>query len=43
MDDLEETVLGRLPDDTWFYPGSGNDSTLGTERGSIPDWRAVGW
>lgn len=25
-----------LPDDTWFYPGHGNDSTLGAERGSIP-------
>jgi glyoxylase-like metal-dependent hydrolase (beta-lactamase superfamily II) len=43
MDDLEAKVFGRLPDDTWFYPGHGNDSTLGTERGSIPQWRARGW
>jgi glyoxylase-like metal-dependent hydrolase (beta-lactamase superfamily II) len=43
MDDLEEKVFGRLPDDTWFYPGHGNDSTLGAERGSIPEWRARGW
>ena len=43
MDDLEAKVFGRLPDDTWFYPGHGNDSTLGAERGSIPEWRARGW
>jgi glyoxylase-like metal-dependent hydrolase (beta-lactamase superfamily II) len=43
MDDLEAKVFGRLPDDTWFYPGHGRDSTLGTERGSIPQWRARGW
>ena len=43
MDDLEERVFGPLPDDTWFYPGHGNDSTLGTERPSIPEWRARGW
>lgn len=43
MDDLEERVFGRLPDETWFYPGHGNDSTLGAERGSIPEWRARGW
>jgi len=43
MDDLEAKVFGRLPDETWFYPGHGNDSTLGKERGSIPEWRARGW
>ncbi|HET6153622.1 MAG TPA: MBL fold metallo-hydrolase [Marmoricola sp.] len=43
MDDLEERVFGRLPDETWFYPGHGNDSTLGAERASIPEWRARGW
>jgi glyoxylase-like metal-dependent hydrolase (beta-lactamase superfamily II) len=43
MDDLETKVFGQLPDDTWFYPGHGNDSTLGAERPSIPDWRARGW
>jgi hypothetical protein len=41
MDDLEAKVFGRLPDDTWFYPGTattrhGNDSTLDTERASDP-------
>ncbi len=43
MDDLEAKVFGWLPDDTWFYPGHGNDSTLGAERPSIPEWRARGW
>ncbi len=43
MNDLEAKVFGRLPDETWFYPGHGNDSTLGKERASIPEWRARGW
>ena len=43
MDDLEEKIFGRLPDATWFYPGHGNDSTLGAQRPSIPEWRARGW
>ena len=33
----------RLPDDTWFYPGHGNDSTLGAERPHLDEWRARGW
>jgi len=43
INDVEERIFGRLPDETWFYPGHGNDSTLGVERGSIPEWRARGW
>jgi len=43
MDDLEAKVFGRLADETWFYPGHGNDSTLGAERGSVPQSRARGW
>jgi glyoxylase-like metal-dependent hydrolase (beta-lactamase superfamily II) len=43
MDDLEAKVFGTLPDETWFYPGHGNDSTLGAERASIPEWRERGW
>jgi glyoxylase-like metal-dependent hydrolase (beta-lactamase superfamily II) len=43
MTDLEAKVFGRFPDDTWFYPGHGRDSTLGAERDSIPEWRARGW
>jgi glyoxylase-like metal-dependent hydrolase (beta-lactamase superfamily II) len=43
MTDLETKVFGRLPDETWFYPGHGRDSTLGRERPAIPEWRARGW
>jgi len=40
---LEERVFGRLPDDTWIYPGHGNDTTLGAERPHLAEWRARGW
>jgi glyoxylase-like metal-dependent hydrolase (beta-lactamase superfamily II) len=43
MTDLEAKIFGRLPDETWFYPGHGKDSTLGKERSAIPEWRARGW
>ncbi|WP_328467279.1 MBL fold metallo-hydrolase [Actinoplanes sp. NBC_00393] len=43
MTDLETKVFDRFPDDTWFYPGHGKDSTLGAERAAIPEWRARGW
>ena len=43
MDDLEARVFGQLPDETWFYPGHGNDSTLGAERPKLGEWRARGW
>jgi len=41
--DVEERVFQRLPDETWFYPGHGNDSTLGAERPSLAEWRERGW
>jgi glyoxylase-like metal-dependent hydrolase (beta-lactamase superfamily II) len=43
MDDLEERVFGVLPDGTWVYPGHGKDTTLGTERPHVQEWRARGW
>jgi glyoxylase-like metal-dependent hydrolase (beta-lactamase superfamily II) len=43
LNDVESKIFDRLPDDTWFYPGHGKDSTLGAERPSIPEWRARGW
>ena len=43
MNDLEEKIFGKLPDDTWFYPGHGKDSTLGAERPALGEWRARGW
>jgi glyoxylase-like metal-dependent hydrolase (beta-lactamase superfamily II) len=43
MDDLEARVFGELPDETWFYPGHGDDSTLGAERSKLAEWRTRGW
>ncbi len=43
MDDLEARVFADLPDDTWVYPGHGSDTTLGTERPHLAEWRARGW
>ncbi|MET7423835.1 MBL fold metallo-hydrolase [Dactylosporangium sp. NPDC005555] len=43
MDDLEAKIFDVFPDETVIYPGHGKDSTLGTERPSIPEWRARGW
>jgi glyoxylase-like metal-dependent hydrolase (beta-lactamase superfamily II) len=43
IDDVETKLFDRLPDDTWFYPGHGDDSTLGAERPALPEWRARGW
>jgi glyoxylase-like metal-dependent hydrolase (beta-lactamase superfamily II) len=43
MDDLTERVFDRLPDETWVYPGHGDDTTLGLERPHLAEWRARGW
>ncbi len=43
IDDVEQRLFGTLPDDTWVYPGHGDDTTLGAERPNLPEWRARGW
>lgn len=43
MDDLEQRVFDVLPDDTWVYPGHGDDTTLGAERPQLGEWRTRGW
>jgi glyoxylase-like metal-dependent hydrolase (beta-lactamase superfamily II) len=43
IDDVERKVFDRLPDETWFYPGHGKDSTLGAERPHLGEWRERGW
>ena len=43
VDDVEAKVFDRLPDDTWFYPGHGSDSTLGAQRPHVQEWRERGW
>ena len=41
--DVSTKLFDRLPDETWFYPGHGNDSTLGAERPHVAEWRSRGW
>jgi glyoxylase-like metal-dependent hydrolase (beta-lactamase superfamily II) len=41
--DLENRIFAELPDGTWVYPGHGADTTIGTERPHVPEWRARGW
>lgn len=43
MRNLEERVFAVLPDETWVYPGHGDDTTLGRERPQLGHWRERGW
>jgi glyoxylase-like metal-dependent hydrolase (beta-lactamase superfamily II) len=43
LGDVERKLFDRLPDETWVYPGHGGDTTLGTERPHLGEWRARGW
>jgi len=43
IDEVSTKVFDRLPDDTWFYPGHGDDSTLEAERPHLAEWRERGW
>lgn len=43
LHDVRTKLFDRLPDETWFYPGHGNDSTLGDERPHLAEWEERGW
>jgi glyoxylase-like metal-dependent hydrolase (beta-lactamase superfamily II) len=43
MNDVETRVFDALPDETWVYPGHGDDTTLGAERPNLAEWRERGW
>ena len=43
LDGIEDRVFDRLPDETWVYPGHGDDTTLGRERPHLGEWRDRGW
>ena len=43
LGEVEHKLFGRLPDETWFYPGHGNDGVLGDERPHLAEWRERGW
>ncbi len=38
LDALDRKVFAALPDETWVYPGHGEDTTVGRERAA---WRAA--
>jgi glyoxylase-like metal-dependent hydrolase (beta-lactamase superfamily II) len=43
INDVSSRIFDYLPDDTWFYPGHGDDSTLGEQRPHLSEWRSRGW
>ncbi|TDU03684.1 glyoxylase-like metal-dependent hydrolase (beta-lactamase superfamily II) [Streptomyces sp. 846.5] len=43
LDGVETKLFAALPDETWVYPGHGDDTTLGTERPNLAEWRTRGW
>jgi glyoxylase-like metal-dependent hydrolase (beta-lactamase superfamily II) len=43
INDVSTKIFDVYPDDVWFYPGHGGDSTLGAERPHLAEWRERGW
>lgn len=43
ISDVETLIFARFDDDTWIYPGHGDDTTLGRERPNLAQWRERGW
>lgn len=43
ISDVENKLFAKLPDETWVYPGHGDDTTLGAERPHLQEWRERGW
>ncbi len=43
LGDVTARVFDRFRDDTWVYPGHGDDTTLGAERPQLAAWAARGW
>lgn len=41
--DVSDRVFDVYPDETWVYPGHGNDTTLGAERPHLATWKERGW
>jgi glyoxylase-like metal-dependent hydrolase (beta-lactamase superfamily II) len=43
LNDVSSRLFDVLPDDTWFYPGHGDDSTLGEQKPHLEGRRERGW
>lgn len=43
IEDVTTRVFDVYDDDTWVYPGHGDDTTLGVERPHLGEWRERGW
>ncbi len=43
IEDVTTRVFEVYDDETWVYPGHGGDTTLGTERPHLGEWRRRGW
>jgi glyoxylase-like metal-dependent hydrolase (beta-lactamase superfamily II) len=43
LGDVQTRIFDVYDDDTWVYPGHGADTTLGTERPHLQEWRERGW
>jgi glyoxylase-like metal-dependent hydrolase (beta-lactamase superfamily II) len=43
LGDVQSRIFDVYADDTWIYPGHGADTTLGTERPHLQEWRERGW
>ena len=41
--DVTTKLFDRLPGETWFYPGHGDDSSLGNERPHLDEWYHRRW
>lgn len=40
---VRDKIFATLPDETWVYPGHGNDTTVGAERPSLAEWESRRW
>ena len=43
IDDVDNRLFRRLPDATLIFPGHGDNTTLGSERPHLPEWRERRW
>ncbi len=43
LHDVEERIFDAYPDDAVVHPGHGSDTTVGSERPHLEEWRNRGW